>query len=109
MDSSYQNSVLDKLGYNGVLVPTQEIYATYPDYRDICQLGADYCYFIDKNPAVLFHHVSSFNNISQTQISEILHKAWNYRKVLFLIVYSSFEVRAYNCFTKPEYTKTIVR
>lgn len=105
MDSSYQNSVLDKLGYNGVLVPTQEIYATYPDYRDICQLGADYCYFIDKNPAVLFHHVSSFNNISQTQISEILHKAWNYRKVLFLIVYSSFEVRAYNCFTKPEYTK----
>lgn len=105
MDSSYQNSVLDKLGYNGVLVPTQEICATYPDYQDIVCLGADYCYFIDSNPAVLFHQVSSFDNIAQTQIAEILHKAWNYRKILFLIVYSSFEVRAYNCFTKPEYTK----
>jgi len=52
-------------------------------------------------PAVFFKKVKSFDEISLQQIAETHRKTWNYKKVLFLYVYSDTEVRIYNCSEKP--------
>ena len=64
-------------------------------------LGADACYFMAGHPAALFSKTTNFDNEYKKKIVEILHAAWNYRKVLLLIAYSDFEVRVYNCYAKP--------
>lgn len=97
------SEIIKHLGYDGVLLPVSEVERLYPNYRDLKSLGADECYFIAGYPAALFFKTRTFGQEYAIRISEVLYHAWNYRKVLLLIAYSDFEVRVYNCFTKPTY------
>lgn len=95
--------IIKNLGYDGVLLTMPEVERLYPNYRDLKSLGASECYFIAGHPAALFFKTMTFDQEYAIRISEVLHNAWNYRKVLLLIAYSDFEVRVYNCYTKPTY------
>lgn len=97
------SEIIKHLGYDGVLVPIPEVERLYPNYKDLKSLGADECYFIAGHPAALFLKTQVFDQEYAVKISEVLHHAWNYRKVLLLIAYSNSEVRVYNCYTKPTY------
>ena len=97
------SEIIKYLGYEGVLLPIPEVERLYPNYRDLKSLGVDECYFIAGHPAALFFKTQTFDQEYAIRISEVLHQAWNYRKVLLLIAYSDFEVRVYNCYTKPTY------
>ncbi len=100
------DNIIKHLGYDGVLLPVTEVGHYYPNYQDLTRVGADSCYFIAGHPSVFFCRVFSFDSECNKKIANILHAAWNYRRVLLLIVYSDLEVRAYNCFAKPEYVST---
>ncbi len=68
--------------------------------------GVDLVYFnVDENakshPAVFFKRVELFDEDTFKEISEVHRKAWNYKKVLFLYVYSDTEIRIYNCSERP--------
>lgn len=72
------------------------------------QFDVDFVYFNTdeetKNsfPAVFLKKVSRFNdNEVLKDIAETQRKIWNYKKVLFLYVYSETEIRIYNCTEKP--------
>ena len=52
-------------------------------------------------PAIFLKKVESFDEPTYKLISEIHRKVWNYKKVLFLYVYSDAEIRIYNCSEKP--------
>ena len=100
------DNIIKTLGYANVLLSMPEVERYYSTYQDLKGLGAEECYFIAGHPAVLFSRVKAFDSESNKKVLGILHKAWNYRKVLLLISYSDFEVRVYNCYTKPEYVST---
>jgi len=66
----------------------------------------DSIYFnIDENnnsfPAVFLKKVNSFDEKTLQEIADIHKKVWNYKKVLFLYVYSDTEIRIYNCSERP--------
>jgi len=70
--------------------------------------GVDLVYFNeDENtgnsfPAVFLKNISNFSNPQTLKdIAETQRKIWNYKKVLFLYVYSDTEIRIYNCSEKP--------
>lgn len=68
--------------------------------------GVDSVYFnTDENgnsfPAVFLKKVASFDQTSLEEIADTHRKIWNYKKVLFLYVYSETEIRIYNCSEKP--------
>lgn len=70
------------------------------------EFGVDSVYFNtddygNSSPAVFLKSVRSFDKKSLQEITEIHKKAWNYKKVLFLYVYSNTEIRIYNCSEKP--------
>ncbi|MFA5619093.1 MAG: N-6 DNA methylase [Weeksellaceae bacterium] len=72
----------------------------------IRDFGIDSVYFnTDYNgnsfPAVFLKKVKSFDEKNLQEIAEIHKKIWNYKKVLFLYVYSDTEIRIYNCSEKP--------
>lgn len=52
-------------------------------------------------PAVFLKKVSLFDEKTLEEIADIHKKVWNYKKVLFLYVYSDTEIRIYNCSEKP--------
>lgn len=52
-------------------------------------------------PAVFLKKVKSFDDGAFRLIAKIQRKIWNYKKVLFLYVYSDFEIRIYNCSERP--------
>ncbi|MEX2379724.1 MAG: endonuclease, partial [Vicingaceae bacterium] len=52
-------------------------------------------------PAVFLKKVSLFDEKNLEEIADIHKKVWNYKKVLFLYVYSDTEIRIYNCSEKP--------
>jgi len=52
-------------------------------------------------PAVFLKRVDTFNDSTLKNIAIIHKKAWNYKKVSFLYVYSETEIRIYNCITTP--------
>jgi len=53
-------------------------------------------------PAVFLKKVTKFNDVETLKdIAEAQRKIWNYKKVLFLYVYSETEIRIYNCSEKP--------
>ena len=97
------DNIIRHLGFEGVLLSMQEVVNRYPGYQDLLRLGADECYFISGHPAALFCKVAAFDDDYAKKVSHILHKAWNYQKILLLISYTDFEVRVYNCHTKPDY------
>lgn len=70
--------------------------------------GVDFIYFnTDEEtnnsfPAVFLKKITNFNDVETLkQIAETQRKIWNYKKVLFLYVYSETEIRIYNCSEKP--------
>ncbi|MFJ1261970.1 class I SAM-dependent DNA methyltransferase [Capnocytophaga canis] len=53
-------------------------------------------------PAVFLKKVSTFNDIETLKnIAETQKQIWNYKKILFLYVYSEIEIRIYNCAEIP--------
>lgn len=52
-------------------------------------------------PAVFLKRVRSFDLVVLKEIADTHKKIWNYKKVLFLYVYSETEIRIYNCSEKP--------
>jgi hypothetical protein len=52
-------------------------------------------------PAVFLKKVKTFNVKTLEEIADTHKKIWNYKKVLFLYVYSDTEIRIYNCSEKP--------
>lgn len=96
------NFFYKKLGYEQ-LVKCSDIPVSNPEYRELGEIGADKVYFSGDFPAILFKEVQAFNIDALRQISEIQHKAWNYRKVMFLFAVSDTEIRIYNCHEKPKY------
>ena len=75
-------------------------------FEQVGDFGIDSVYFnIDENgnsfPAVFLKEVNSFDERTLQEIADIHKKVWNYKKVLFLYVYSDTEIRVYNCSEKP--------
>jgi Eco57I restriction-modification methylase len=68
--------------------------------------GIDAVYFnTDENgnsfPALFLKKVKSFSTKTLEDIAGIHKKIWNYKKVLFLYVYSETEIRIFSCSEKP--------
>ncbi len=75
-------------------------------FDQVSEFGVDSIYFnTDENansfPAVFLKKVSSFDRKTLEEIADTHKKIWNYKKVLFLYVYSETEIRIYNCSEKP--------
>lgn len=74
--------------------------------NEVQGFGIDSVYFnTDKNgnsfPAVFLKKIKNFDKKSLEIIADIQQKIWNYKKVLFLYVYTETEIRIYNCSEKP--------
>lgn len=74
--------------------------------EQVREFGVDSVYFnTDDNknsfPAVFLKKINSFDDKTLQEITDIHRKIWNYKKVLFLYVYSDTEIRIYNCSEKP--------
>jgi len=70
------------------------------------EFNIDSVYFCTDNlnnshPAVFLKEVKSFDTNTLKSISDTHKKIWNYKKVVFLYVYSETEIRIYNCAEKP--------
>lgn len=100
------NFFYKKLGYEH-LVKCSEIAISNPEYRELGEMGADKVYFSGDFPAILFKEVKVFDIDALKEIAEIQHRAWNYRKIMFLFAMSDTEIRIYNCHEKPKYIKPI--
>ncbi len=77
-----------------------------PNEVDQKKFGVDSIYFnTDENgnsfPAVFLKKVKTFDAETLQEIIDTHKKIWNYKKVLFLYVYSDTEIRIYNCSEKP--------
>ncbi|MDR0970735.1 MAG: SAM-dependent methyltransferase [Lentimicrobiaceae bacterium] len=75
-------------------------------FDQVREFGVDAVYFnTDESgnsfPAVFLKEVKSFDDKTLQNIADIHKKVWNYKKVLFLYVYSDTEIRIYNCSEKP--------
>lgn len=75
-------------------------------FDQVSEFGVDSIYFnTDENgnsfPAVFLKNVTSFDLKTLEKIADTHRKIWNYKKVLFLYVYSETEIRIYNCSEKP--------
>src|SRR5690554_6102914 len=74
--------------------------------KNLTSFKIDAVYFnTDENdnsyPAVFLKKVRSFDTDSLGEITDVQKKIWNYKKVLFLYVYSETEIRIYNCSERP--------
>ena len=72
----------------------------------VLEFGIDKVYFnTDENensfPAAFLKNVTSFDTKTLQEIANIHKKIWNYKKVLFLYVYSETEIRIYCCSERP--------
>lgn len=75
-------------------------------FDQVREFGVDSIYFnTDENgnsfPAVFLKKVKTFDAKTLQSIADTHRKIWNYKKVLFLYVYSDTEIRIYNCSEKP--------
>ncbi len=75
-------------------------------FDQVREFGVDSIYFnTDENgnsfPAVFLKKVKTFDVETLQAIADTHRKIWNYKKVLFLYVYSDTEIRIYNCSEKP--------
>lgn len=75
-------------------------------FDQIREFGVDDVYFnTDENgnsfPAIFLKKITSFDEGTLQVIADVHRKIWNYKKVLFLYVYSDTEIRIYNCSEKP--------
>lgn len=95
-----KHTFLDSLYFEDTLVSLEEISA---EYSELALIGADKCYISNGKPAMFFMEVHDFGPVDMRRIADVLHKAWNYRKVILLMVCGDVEVRVYNCYSKPIY------
>lgn len=75
-------------------------------FDQVREFGVDSIYFnTDEKgnsfPAVFLKEVKTFDLPTLQTITDIHKKIWNYKKVLFLYVYSETEIRIYNCSETP--------
>lgn len=98
-----QQRLYNQLGFTDSLIETKDVKAQFAEYAELTAIGADKCYFADGKPAMLFMEVENFGEQELMRIARVLHNAWNYRKVLLLMVCGETEVRVYNCYAKPLY------
>ena len=74
--------------------------------NQVKDFGIDEIYFsTDENhnsyPAVFLKRVQKFDDRALRQVAIAQKKIWNFKKVIFLYVYSETEIRIYNCAEKP--------
>ncbi|WP_452222249.1 HsdM family class I SAM-dependent methyltransferase [Lacinutrix salivirga] len=74
--------------------------------NQVKEFGIDEIYFsTDENhnsyPAVFLKKVEKFDDRALHQVAKTQKKIWNFKKVIFLYVYSETEIRIYNCAEKP--------
>ena len=74
--------------------------------NQVKDFGIDEIYFsTDDNhnsyPAVFLKEVQKFDDLVLREIATAQKKIWNFKKVIFLYVYSETEIRIYNCAEKP--------
>lgn len=99
-----KQQLYNQLDFTGSLTERENVKSQYAEYAELVSIGADRCYFADGKPAMLFMDVQSFaEQGTLKKIADVLRNAWNYRKVILLMVCSEAEVRVYNCYTKPMY------
>jgi hypothetical protein len=75
-------------------------------FEHVLEFGVDSIYFnTDENgnsfPAIFLKKVKTFDAETLQAIADTHRKIWNFKKVLFLYVYSDTEIRIYNCSEKP--------
>jgi type I restriction-modification system DNA methylase subunit len=67
--------------------------------------GIDSIYFCTDEshsyPALFIKRIIIFDDDTLKNIAEIQQRIWNFKKVLFLYVYTDTELRIYNCVKKP--------
>ena len=71
------------------------------DLDEFRRLGVDKVYMSGEYPAIFFKEVKQFSTDVLKEIAHVHHLAWNYRRVMFLIVISPTEIKIYNCCKKP--------
>lgn len=71
------------------------------DLDEFSRLGVDKVYLSGDYPAIFFKEVKQFSDVVLKEIAHVHHLAWNYRRVMFLIVISPAEIKIYNCCKKP--------
>jgi type I restriction-modification system DNA methylase subunit len=101
-------NIINQLGFNHLVHISSnkcfndEEFIVVEQARDF---GIDDIYFCkDGNhsyPALFLKKITEFNEAAIKTIAEIQRKVWNYKKVLFLYVYTDTEIRIYNCIKKP--------
>lgn len=96
-----ENELIRELGFEDSLVDVNDVAALYPNYADICKVGADRVYFSAGKPSAFFLEVFSFDNVGLKRIAQVQHNAWNYQRVMLLFVTSDVEIRIYNCYGIP--------
>jgi len=74
--------------------------------NQVKDFGIDEIYFsTDENhnsyPAVFLKKVQKFDDLALRKVAITQKKIWNFKKVIFLYVYSETEIRIYNCAEKP--------
>jgi len=73
--------------------------------KQAVDFGIDSIYFCTNEnhsyPALFLKKINDFDDVSLKNIVEIQQKIWNFKKVLFLYVYTDTELRIYNCVKKP--------
>jgi hypothetical protein len=73
--------------------------------KQAMDFGIDSIYFCTDEshsyPALFLKKIIEFDDGALEQIAEIQRKTWNFKKVLFLYVYTDTELRIYNCIKKP--------
>jgi type I restriction-modification system DNA methylase subunit len=101
-------NIIDQLGFKSLVHisnikrPTDEEFIVAEQAKNF---EIDSIYFCkDGNhsyPALFLKKITEFNEVTIKTIAEIQRKVWNYKKILFLYVYTDTEIRIYNCIKKP--------
>lgn len=103
-------NVIEQLGLDrAVSIDSDKINISESQFivlEQVKEFGLDNVYFCtDENknsyPAVFIKEVSSFDSETLRKIAEVHRQIWNYKKVIFLYVYSKTEIRIYNCAEQP--------
>ena len=105
------STIMQQLGFVGRTVSVNADRKQISDSQiaildQVCEFGVDAVYFnTDENgnsfPAIFLKEVKNFDEKTLQKIAEAHRKIWNYKKALFLYVYSETEIRIYNCSEKP--------
>jgi hypothetical protein len=105
-----KQTIIEQLGFERAIDVNSPINKLHHSQQDVIEqiknFDIDKVYFCqdDKNnsyPAIFIKKVGSFDGATMEKIAEIHRKAWNYKKVSFLYVYSDVEIRIYNCVETP--------